>query len=177
MADLRPILIEQRGMRLSSPKGSDRAFVEGLLLDEAANPEVLRWWDDADAEDVASKIADDEPDFYILIIRVIGKPIGLIQFSIEPDPKYRHAAIDIAIADQFQGQGYAPRAIKALVDWLSAQGHHRFMIDPNAANTAAIKAYKKVGFQEIGRIPKSEFRDETGRWEDQLLMALVREAA
>ena len=55
-----------------------------------ATPEVARWWD-APGE----RFPWDEPESTRLTILVDGAIAGLIQFHEEPEPKYRHARIDL----------------------------------------------------------------------------------
>ena len=60
--------------------------------------------------------------------------------------------------------------VRHLIDEL---GHHRITIDPAATNTAAIRAYQKVGFSRVGIMRRSE-RDADGEdWHDSLLMELL----
>ena len=47
-------------------------------------------------------------------------------------------------------------------------------LDPAAANTAAIRAYAKVGFRPVGIMRRYE-RGADGRWHDALLMDLLAE--
>jgi aminoglycoside 6'-N-acetyltransferase len=75
-----------------------------------------------------------------LTIETGGQTIGLIQFSEEDDPDYRHASVDIYIDPAAQRRGYASDAIRTLVDYLVDQrGHHRLTIDPAADNHPAIR--------------------------------------
>jgi aminoglycoside 6'-N-acetyltransferase len=60
--------------------------------------------------------------------------------------------------------------VRHLIDDLC---HHRITIDPAAANTAAIRAYEKVGFRRVGVMRQAE-RDADGEgWHDSLLMELL----
>ena len=52
------------------------------------------------------------------------------------------------------------------------RGHHRFTIDPAAANARAIRAYEAVGFRPVGVLRRYE-RGPDGRWRDGLLMDLL----
>nr|WP_223198920.1 hypothetical protein [Solihabitans fulvus] len=48
------------------------------------------------------------------------------------------------------------------------------MIDPEAANLAAIACYRKVGFKPVGVLWKYS-RDQSGVWRDGLLLDLLAE--
>ena len=133
-------------------------------------PEVERWWfaleDDFPLE--------DEDDATRLTIEVDDAVAGLIQFSEELDPLYRHASIDLFVDPALHNRGIGTRAIRQVVEMLVAErGHHRITIDPAAANEAAIRVYEKAGFRAVG-VMRSYERDVDGAgWHDGLLMELV----
>lgn len=138
-----------------------------------AHPEVRRWWRGGDdlAESVRADLADDELTLYA--IEHDGRVIGAIQFYTEPDPDYRHASLDIFLDPAVRGAGLGVDAIRTLARHLIEEyGHHRFTIDPAAANSAAIRAYAKVGFRPVGVLRRYE-RGADGRWHDGLLMDLL----
>jgi aminoglycoside 6'-N-acetyltransferase len=135
-----------------------------------AHPDVARWWD---APEPGFPL-EDEPDVVRLTIHHDGEVAGLIQFAEEPDPKYRHASVDLFVAPAHQRRGVGSEAIALVVDHLLRErGHHRITIDPAAENAAAIACYAKAGFRPVGVLYRAE-RDADGRgWHDQLLMELV----
>jgi aminoglycoside 6'-N-acetyltransferase len=109
-------------------------------------PEVVRWWD------IPEKgFPWDEPESTRLTILIDGAVAGLIQFSEENEPKYRHAAIDLFLDPALHGRGYGSEAVRRIVRLLiDERGHHRVTIDPATENVAAIRAYEKVGFKPVG---------------------------
>ena len=133
-------------------------------------PAVARWWD-APEDDFPW---EDDPETERLVIEVDGAVGGMIQFYEEPDPKYRHASIDLFLDPALHGRGLGTEAVRRVVRLLlDERGHHRITIDPAAANAAAIRAYEKVGFQPVGVMRRYE-RDVGGHgWHDGLLMELV----
>jgi aminoglycoside 6'-N-acetyltransferase len=132
-------------------------------------PEVTIWWDEPEPG-----FPWDDDDATRLTIEVDGAVAGLVQFSEELDPKYRHAAIDIFLDPALRGRGIGTEAVRRVVRLLfDERGHHRITIDPAAENTAAIRAYAKVGFRAVGVMRRYE-RDTGGdRWHDGLLMELL----
>jgi RimJ/RimL family protein N-acetyltransferase len=134
-------------------------------------PEVSRRWD-APEEDFPW----DEPEATRLTIEADGAVAGMIQFSEELDPKYRHASIDLFLDPAAHGRGIGTEAVRRVVEHLiHERGHHRITIDPAADNAAAIRAYEKAGFRRVG-VMQSYERDADGRgWHDGLLMELVVE--
>lgn len=143
---------------------------EAELLRIHETPEVVRWWD------VPSEGFPwaDEPDTELLVIEVDGAVAGLIQFWEEPEPKYRHAGIDVFLDPALHGRGLGTEAVRRVVRHLiDDRGHHRITIDPAAANAMAIRTYEKVGFRPVGIMRRYE-RDFGGEgWHDGLLMELL----
>ncbi|MFU8854590.1 GNAT family N-acetyltransferase [Micromonospora sp. SL1-18] len=138
-----------------------------------ATPEVRRWWRGGDdlVGEIRADLADDELTVYA--IEHDGRVVGAIQCSAETEPDYRHASLDIFLDPEVRGAGLGGDAIRTLVRHLiDEHGHHRFTIDPAAANTAAIRAYAKVGFRPVGIMRRYE-RGTDGRWHDGLLMDLL----
>ncbi|MGC5017611.1 GNAT family N-acetyltransferase [Micromonospora sp. DT47] len=138
-----------------------------------ATPEVRRWWrggEDLTGE-VRADLADD--DLTVYAIEHDGRVVGAVHCYAEPDPDYRHAALDIFLDPAVRGTGLGRDAIRTLARHLiDDHGHHRLTIDPAAANTAAIRAYAKVGFRPVGIMRRYE-RAEDGTWHDALLMDLL----
>ena len=144
---------------------------EAELLRIHSTPEVVRWWDVPDAGFPWS----DDSESTRLTIEVDGKVAGLIQFSEELDPKYRHAAIDLFLDPALHGRGLGTEAVRRVVRHLvDDRGHHRITIDPAADNDRAIRAYRAVGFRDVG-VMRRYGRLGDGRWGDHLLMDLLAE--
>ncbi len=137
-----------------------------------ATPEVSAWW----GEMAAGFPLSDEPEATRFTIELGGEVAGLVQFNEEDEPDYRHASIDIFVDPRVHSTGVGTDALRTLVRHLfEDRGHHRVTIDPTAGNTAAIRAYEKVGFRAVGVMRKCE-RDAHGdEWHDGLLMELVAE--
>jgi aminoglycoside 6'-N-acetyltransferase len=129
---------------------------------------VLYWWGEMEPD-----FPDDEPTSTRYAITVDGAVAGMIQSWEEPEPHARHAGIDIFVDPDRHGEGIGTDAIRTLVDHLvDGEGHHRITIDPELANTAAIRCYEKVGFEPVGVMKAAFFI--RGAWQDELLMNLVR---
>jgi aminoglycoside 6'-N-acetyltransferase len=137
-----------------------------------AAPEVIQWWDRVEDGFPLS----DEPEATRLTIEVDGAVAGMVQFSEEEEPKYRHASVDLFVDPALHGRGLGAEAVKRVVRLLiEERGHHRITIDPATGNVAAIRAYEKAGFKPVGVMRKSE-RDADGEgWHDSLLMELLAE--
>ena len=157
-------------------------------------PDVARWWPRYDAARVRAELVaargkmvwaiEADP----LALRTLDRTpdvgahlddarppvvIGAIQAWEENEPDYRHAGIDLFLATAAQGRGLGPDAIRLVATWLiDVRGHHRLTIDPAADNVAAVRAYRKVGFEPVGRLRRYE-RGADGEWHDAVLMELL----
>jgi aminoglycoside 6'-N-acetyltransferase len=132
-------------------------------------PEVRRWWDEP-----ANGFPWEEADSTRFTIEFEGRAAGLIQYSEETEPKYRHAGIDLFLDPSLHGRGLGAAAITRVVRHLiEERGHHRITIDPALDNVVAIRCYEKVGFRPVG-VMRSYERDVDGDgWHDSLLMELL----
>ena len=142
-----------------------------------ASPGVREWWGEADEpERLRENLRSDEDGhFTAFLIEVDGQVAGWLGTSEETDPDYRHAALDISLASEYQGHGLGPEALRTAIEWLVRErGHHRFTIDPAVANKRAIEAYRRVGFKPVGVLRRHE-RTRAGSWRDGLLMDLLAE--
>ena len=140
------------------------------LLSIHREPEVVRWWDEP-----ADGFPWDEPESTRFTIEVFEEVAGLIQFSEENEPKYRHASIDLFLAARHHGRGYGSEALRLVTNYLlTERGHHRITIDPAADNLAAVRAYEKTGFRRVGVMRLAERNPDGQGWHDAVLMELVR---
>ena len=131
-----------------------------------ADPAVAAWWGTNTPQDVREEL---HLGHTILVDEEVA---GWLLVHEELEPDYRHVALDIALGARFHGRGLGPRALRLVIGELIARGHHRFTLDPAAANTTAIRAYAAVGFREVGVLRQAE-RAPDGVWRDALLMELL----
>jgi aminoglycoside 6'-N-acetyltransferase len=143
------------------------------LLQIRSEPEVTRWWGSVDIEEeVREEFIEVDNAF---VIEADGEVVGAIQYHEENDPMYRHAGMDIYLTTSRRGEGLGTEALRLLAGYLfEERGHHRLTIDPAADNTAAIRAYERVGFRKVGIMRKYE-RGPDGVWHDGLLMDMLEE--
>ena len=118
----------------------------------------------------------DDPSATVLVVLVEGRVAGMIQYSEEDDPKYRHAGIDIFLDPALHGRGHGRDAVRTLARHLVGDlGHHRLVIDPAADNEPAIRSYSAVGFRPVGLMRRYERDADGSGWHDGLLMDLLAE--
>ncbi|ODT07578.1 MAG: GNAT family N-acetyltransferase [Mesorhizobium sp. SCN 65-20] len=148
-----------------------------LLARWLAAPHVAQWWGDKETE--LKGIEEDIDSIAVepFIIELDGKPIGYIQ-SYDPylddgENPFEDQPTGTLGIDQFIGEpdligkGHGTRLIGEFVEMLFEEGAPRVIIDPDTANTVAIRVYEKVGFHPVRR-----FKTATG---EALLMALDAE--
>jgi aminoglycoside 6'-N-acetyltransferase len=168
--------VELHGDRLTlRPRGPADAQ---RLFEIHGQPSVSRWWGDHTLAEVEKEIADEAAggaDEVSFTIEVDGEVAGMIQYAELGDEDFKHAGIDLFLADEFQGRGLGREAIQVLVGYLTGPvGHHRLVIDPAVANERAVHCYEAVGFRPVGVMRRYQ-RMADGHWEDGLLMELVLE--
>jgi len=134
-------------------------------------PQVAARWGDVDLE---PGFPFDDEDTVVLTVLHDGAVVGMIQYSEESTPEYRHAGVDLFLDPAVHGRGLGRDAVAALARHLvHERGHHRLVIDPAADNVAAIRCYTAVGFRPVG-VMRSYERDADGQgWHDGLLMDLL----
>jgi aminoglycoside 6'-N-acetyltransferase len=133
-------------------------------------PGVLRWWQEPRDDFLA-----DEAGVSKHAVLLDGNVIGFVQWHEETDPMYRHAGVDLFLDPAFHGQGLGTEVVRLVCAHLiDERGFHRIVIDPEAANEAAIACYRNVGFRPVGVMRRYQ-RDRFGEWQDGLLMDLLAE--
>ena len=137
-----------------------------------AEPSVARWWGPPNKAQLHRQAVGSDDEKALAIERE-GELVGLIQYHEENEPDFRHAGIDVFLAERVQGHGLGTDAVQTLARYLiEERGHHRLTIDPAADNAAAIRAYEKVGFRMVG-VMREYWRSPDGTWRDGLLMDLL----
>lgn len=138
-------------------------------------PSVARWWPGEGPDEIRRRIAEGEPGITPWVIELEGRVAGYVQLWEESDPEYRHAGIDLMLAEEHQGRGVGPATVEAVARWAFAQGHHRVTIDPAADNHRARRAYEKVGFRQVGVLRRYQWDPTTGSWVDGVLYDLLED--
>lgn len=155
-----------------------------MLHDWLSQPHVRRWWGDPDEElGLIRSIVEGDDGTEGFVIFVGERPVGYIQswrpanFTDEQwvedapwlsDVPQGTVGVDIFIGpSDLIGKGLGEQVIRAFARRLFEQGASRLIIDPDAANERAVRAYEKAGF--------TAFDTHKGKKETTLLMELTRE--
>ncbi|TWG88972.1 aminoglycoside 6'-N-acetyltransferase [Mesorhizobium sp. J18] len=119
-------------------------------------PHVRQWWGEPDQEIRLIREGLETGEVDAFIIRVDSRPIGYIQSwwpteyeeeawtrDLSPDTP----GIDIFIGEsEMIGNGLAAPIVRAFGRRLFENGAPRIVIDPDARNGRAVRAYAKAGF-------------------------------
>jgi len=106
----------------------------------------------------------------IYLIYIDGELVGEISYQIDPKQLYAKevgsAWIGINIGEaSARGKGIGTQAMEYLEEQIKAQGLRRIELGVFEFNTNAIKLYKKLGYEEIGRIEEFTYWQEK-MWTD-----------
>jgi aminoglycoside 6'-N-acetyltransferase len=143
------------------------------LVELGGDPEVARWWPGLTPEDIGEKARGEDEGVTVFAILDGDEVAGMIQYYEEEDVDYRHAGMDLFLGTPFQDRGLGTDAVRTLARHLiEERGHHRLVIDPDAENTRAIRAYEKVGFRRVG-VLREYWHGPDGTWRDGVLLDLL----
>lgn len=147
------------------------ADVEALRAIRRA-PEVMARWGTIEDDFPMG----DEPAATRFTIFVDYEPAGMLQYSEENEPDYRHAEIDVFLDPRHHGRGHGPDAMRTLIRHLvEDRGHHRVVLSVDVDNAPAIRAYEKTGFRRVGLMRLSGRVPGSSQWGDEYLMEWVTE--
>jgi aminoglycoside 6'-N-acetyltransferase len=142
-------------------------------------PHVRAWWGPPDEEiaKITAKV-EGRDSTRPFIIEEHGKPVGYIQYWFvgpHQTPPFTDdhpwltelpsdaVGIDLSIGDPARlSQGIGSTALALMVEKLRAEGYDNIFIDPDPANTRAVRAYTKAGFRPVPHLE--------GRTGDELIM-------
>lgn len=138
----------------------------GLLENWMQLPHWQEWWGEPETElGYIRDMVEGRDTTRPYLFELDGKPVGYIQAWIiadhlsEPwlgkapwltDVPADSTGIDLAIGDvENLSRGLGTAALTAFAGMLIGEGHRHILIDPDAANLRAIRAYQKAGFKEL----------------------------
>lgn len=100
----------------------------------------------------------------IYLIYADGQLVGEMNYVVDPPHLMRHEpgsawiGIGIGVASA-RGKGIGAQAMQYLEDEIRAAGYRRIELGVFEYNAPAIKLYKKMGYEEIGRIENFTYWD------------------
>lgn len=79
--------------------------------------------------------------------------------------------LNITVAPEFQGQGWARTMLDALALWTRGQGLQWLWLEARVSNTRALHVYERYGFRRVG-LRKAYYPAGHGQREDAIVMSL-----
>jgi RimJ/RimL family protein N-acetyltransferase len=99
--------------------------------------------------------------------------VGVAMVSGRPHPRYQgHGEFVTYLHQNYHGKGLGTFLTKMVVEEAKSKGFHRVTLRVVADNVPAIKAYKRAGFVEEGRM-RDAFLDGHGNYHDELVMGIL----
>ncbi len=99
---------------------------------------------------------------WVVINRNTGKPVGFVQATVEVDGSGLVADIAWVVSPNWQGQGIASEATRAMVTWLRSNGVHRLTAHIHPDHQASMKVAQSQALHAT-----SSKKDGETRWESQ----------
>jgi RimJ/RimL family protein N-acetyltransferase len=126
-------------------------------------------------EEFLANITKSERDVVLgIVARVSDDLIGITGLH-QIDGKDRHAVFGIFIGEVSEwGKGYGTEATRLMVEYaFDTLNLHRVWLHVLEHHAAAIRLYRKVGFQQEGVLREALFRE--GRYHNLITMAILRD--
>jgi len=118
-------------------------------------------------------LLEKDEAFYV-VSEVNGKVISNSELRWRKTGHDRHVgSIGIIIVDGFRGLGIGTEMMRTLIEQARKTGLKVLTLSVYANNEPAKHLYRKVGFTEIGRIPRKFLKD--GKYIDEILMTKMLE--
>ena len=135
-----------------------------MLVRWHADPEVARFWDERTftEDEIRDRLA--RPAVNSFFVEADAEPIGYLQAWWEEDEPLR-GGIDMFLVPGARGRGLGPDAARALsTHLLRDRGWSHVTVDPYAWNDAAIRAWRKAGFEQVDERVREPDEDHASPW-------------
>lgn len=149
---------------LRAPKWNDLDglidYINGLVEERAPITKTEKVTRESEAEWLGQRLAEIENGHTIhLVAEVNGKVVGAGEVSQLAEERSHTGYLGIGISKNHRGQGLGAATLRALEELSKKAGLKILILDAFATNTVALTLYEKMGFKEVGRIPKGIYRD------------------
>lgn len=149
--------------RLTTLRAAGTGDVE-LLVGWHADPEVARFWDDKTytCGEMLARLARRDVESFV--IEADDEPVGYLQVWSGDE---RTGGLDMFLVPAARGRGLGPDAARTVANHLvTDRGWTRVTVDPYTWNEAAVRAWRRAGFEPVEERPADD--GHTAAW---LLMA------
>jgi RimJ/RimL family protein N-acetyltransferase len=149
---------------LRGPKWDDlddlTDYINGLVEEHANITKTEKVTREAEAEWLGQRLAEIENGRMIhLVAEVGGRVVGAGEVSQLPEERSHTGYLGIGISKSHREKGLGTALMQALKELSKKAGMKILILDAFATNKVAINLYEKIGFKEVGRIPKGIYRD------------------
>lgn len=163
----------ENALKLRPLEREDLRFVHELDNNES----VMHYWFEEPYEafvelcDLYDKHIHDQSERRF-VAEAEGERVGLVEL-VEINHIHRRAEFQVIVAPQHQGKGYATLATQLAVEYaFTVLNLHKLFLVVDCDNQPAIAVYRKLGFQEEGRLKHEFFVD--GDYKDAIRMAIFQ---
>lgn len=143
---------------------------EGQGIYDALLPEEYTFGPEDEKAWIAASLQD--PNYFIVVCAVEEEVVGILYFQSSAEKRCSHwGEVGMSVHAQWRGQGLGTLMVDALLKWVKVHPTlEKVCLKVFAANKGAYKLYKKLGFEEEGRL-KNCLKLEEGHYTDAILMA------
>jgi len=135
-------------------------YINGLVEERAQIVKSEKMTREAEADWLGQRLSEIESGQAIhLVAEVGGKIAGDATVGVLAGERGHTAYLGIGLSKGVRGLGLGKALMHALIELSKKAGLKILILDVFATNIAAIRLYEKVGFREVGRIPKGICRD------------------
>jgi RimJ/RimL family protein N-acetyltransferase len=168
-------LKDGRNVVLRAPRWDDLddfvTFINELVEERTEIARTEKETRDEEADWLGARLADIETGKMIAMVgEVGGHVIASSEVAARPWEQSHVGGLGIAILKEGRGVGLGTAMMNALLQLAKQAGLRTVILDHFATNSVARRLYEKVGFKEVGRIPKGVLRD--GNYIDLVRMAV-----
>jgi putative acetyltransferase len=125
---------------------------------------------EGEAQWLGQRLSEIENDRTIMLVAdVNGQVVSVGEVERLTGERSHTGYLGIGVAKNKRGTGLAKKMMMTLLELAKKTGLKVVILDVFATNIVAIRLYQRVGFKEVGRIPKGILRD--GNYIDLIRMA------
>jgi len=166
---------DRRRVILRAPMMSDLddflEFINSLVDEGAEIPVEARRTREAEADWLGKLLADVEKGFAICVVGEIdGKLVANSEVRIGTGIRRHVGGLAIALKDGYRDVGIGTEMIGVLIEESRKVGLKLLCLGVYESNLRARHVYEKVGFREVGRMPKAIRKGD--QYLDEVVMAL-----
>ncbi len=116
-------------------------------------------------------IKNHHADGLILLAEIDEQLIGMMHFKPSSSRRFAHQGIlGISVKESYAGLGIGTRLLTQLLDWAKKNPNlEKLTLEVFSNNERGIHLYKKLGFQEEGRLLRNAKLDD-GTYVDDIIM-------